>query len=185
MEEYDFLKQCLAERRGLTQPLTAPAVSGSTLSGAQVVSSKVELPEWVSTTPKEPPNAEYYYFLGMSSNDTKYPGDQPIEDFTRRAHRRQAATSPRFEGSSTVTTRNSSRRPQCDRFRLVEAFLLEQNRSTSRSFGHSQISLTADLYGKGTTEVLRQTVDLVGSILAPQVPVAPSVAPSTRRSRPN
>lgn len=104
MEEYDFLKQCLAERRGLTQPLTAPAVSGSTLSGAQVVSSKVELPEWVSTTPKEPPNAEYYYFLGMSSNDTKYPGDQPIEDFTRRAHRRQAATSPRFEGSSTVTT---------------------------------------------------------------------------------
>jgi integrase len=47
--------------------------------------------------------------------------------------------------------------------------------------GHSQISLTADLYGSGTTDVLRQTVDLVGSMLAPQIPVAPF----TRRSRPN
>jgi hypothetical protein len=40
--------------------------------------------------------------------------------------------------------------------------------------GHSQIALTSDLYGHAYTSVMRQTVDLVGSVLAPQVAVAPS-----------
>ncbi len=50
--------------------------------------------------------------------------------------------------------------------------------------GHSQISLTSDLYGHAYTAVLRQTVDLVGSILAPQFPVAPSVAPLAGNRKP-
>ncbi len=44
--------------------------------------------------------------------------------------------------------------------------------------GHSQIALTANLYGHAYTSVLQETVDRVGSLLAPsQSPVAPSVAP--------
>jgi integrase len=52
-------------------------------------------------------------------------------------------------------------------------------------FGHSQIALTSDLYGHAYTSVLRGTVDRVGSVLAPQFSVAPSVAPLERKLRPN
>ena len=44
---------------------------------------------------------------------------------------------------------------------------------------------TSDLYGHAYTSVLRETVDRVGSILAPEIPVAPSVAPSASNRRPN
>ncbi len=51
--------------------------------------------------------------------------------------------------------------------------------------GHSQIALTANLYGHAYTSVLQATVDRVGSVLAPQNPVAPPVAPFADRPRPN
>jgi integrase len=51
--------------------------------------------------------------------------------------------------------------------------------------GHSQIALTADLYGHAYTSVLRGTVDRVGSLLAPQNPVAPQLAPLAATSKPN
>ena len=48
--------------------------------------------------------------------------------------------------------------------------------------GHSQIAVTADLYGHAYVSVMRESVDRVGSLLAPQAttenPVAPSLAPS-------
>jgi len=50
---------------------------------------------------------------------------------------------------------------------------------------HSQIALTANLYGHAYTSVLRESVDRVGSLLAPENPVAPSVAPSTAPKRLN
>ena len=47
--------------------------------------------------------------------------------------------------------------------------------------GHSQIAITANLYGHGYVEVMRSAVDRVGSLLAPQEaapnPVAPLLAP--------
>jgi integrase len=48
--------------------------------------------------------------------------------------------------------------------------------------GHSQITLTANLYGHAYTSVLRESVDRVGSLLGSQNPVAPSVAPSEPKS---
>src|SRR5262249_54051549 len=51
--------------------------------------------------------------------------------------------------------------------------------------GHSQIALTANLYGHAYTSVLQSTVDRVGEFLAPQTPVAPLVAPSEAKPRPN
>jgi integrase len=48
--------------------------------------------------------------------------------------------------------------------------------------GHSQIALTANLYGHAYTSVLRESVDRVGSLLAPLNPVAPSVAPLSQKS---
>jgi len=35
--------------------------------------------------------------------------------------------------------------------------------------GHSQIALTANLYGHACTSVLKKTVDRAGSLLAPQI----------------
>jgi integrase len=51
--------------------------------------------------------------------------------------------------------------------------------------GHSQISLTANLYGHAYTSVLRESVDRVVALLAPENPVAPSVAPSITSKRIN
>ena len=44
--------------------------------------------------------------------------------------------------------------------------------------GHSQISLTANLYGHGYVEVMRSAVSRMDSVLAPPNPLAPSLAPS-------
>ena len=51
--------------------------------------------------------------------------------------------------------------------------------------GHSQIALTANLYGHAYTSVLQSRIDLVGSLLAPASSVAPPVAPSKKQVRPN
>jgi len=51
--------------------------------------------------------------------------------------------------------------------------------------GHSQIALTANLYGHAYTSVLQTTMDRVGSLLAPLNPVAPQVAPQGDKRRPN
>ena len=51
--------------------------------------------------------------------------------------------------------------------------------------GHSQIALTANLYGHAYTSVLRGTVDRVGSLLAPQNRAAPQVAPQAMDRKPN
>lgn len=52
--------------------------------------------------------------------------------------------------------------------------------------GHSQIRLTADLYGHAYMAAKRSVVDKMGDILAPQLkPVAPSLAPLVEKSRPN
>jgi integrase len=51
--------------------------------------------------------------------------------------------------------------------------------------GHSQIALTANLYGHAYTSVLRGTVDRVGSLLSPENPVGPSMGPSTEKPKVN
>lgn len=54
--------------------------------------------------------------------------------------------------------------------------------------GHSQIALTADLYGHAYTSVLKTTMDRVGSLLAPrapQNPVAPQLATLAVQGKPN
>jgi integrase len=53
--------------------------------------------------------------------------------------------------------------------------------------GHSQIALTANLYGHAYTSVLRESVDRVGAILAPENPVATTLAttyPKTGKRKP-
>jgi len=47
---------------------------------------------------------------------------------------------------------------------------------------NSQIALTANLYGHAYTSVLRESVDWVGAILAPENPVATTLA-TTRKQR--
>ena len=50
--------------------------------------------------------------------------------------------------------------------------------------GHSQIALTANLYGHAYTSVVQAAVDRVGSILAPDK-MAPQMAPQFRKTKPN
>ena len=51
--------------------------------------------------------------------------------------------------------------------------------------GHSQIALTANLYGHAYTSVLQSTVERVGSALAPESKMAPQMAPLTQAAKPN
>jgi site-specific recombinase XerD len=50
-------------------------------------------------------------------------------------------------------------------------------------FGHTQIALTANLYGHAYTSVLRESVDRVGATLAPENPVATTLATNDRKRR--
>jgi site-specific recombinase XerD len=98
-------------------------------------------------------------------------------------------TIQRIRKKGMVTTRaaktdKSARRRFHDLRHTAASLLLAQGATlhdVKEILGHAQIALTSDLYGHAYTSALRETVDHVGSILAPSIPVAPS---ATNR-RPN
>jgi integrase len=80
------------------------------------------------------------------------------------------------------------RHPFHDLRHTAASLLLAQGvtlHEVKENLGHSQISLTAILYGHTYTTVLRSAVEKMESVLAPAARLAPSVAPSPIPTRPN